>query len=235
MADRVRQRPIPIWALLLAGLLPSLAAYVYFKQCQDATQVALLYSATKLFTVLWPWVCLFFWQRPSTPPRGCKVRSATWGLAFGLVAAAALAILYYGPLNGAAAQMAPQIAAKIRQLAIDKHYFAFSLFLSLIHSAIEEIYWRWFLYGHLRSRLGKGAGALLAASAFSAHHFIIVSEYADFTWILAGGAAVWVAGWLWCQLYERTGSLLGSWLSHVILDLAVMWIGWELLTAAPVP
>ena len=39
-------------------------------------------------------------------------------------------------------------------------------FITLLHSAMEEYYWRWFIYGHLRQMVGHWPGHLIAAVAF---------------------------------------------------------------------
>ena len=41
--------------------------------------------------------------------------------------------------------------------------------------------------------------------------------------------AIAVGGAVWCWLYERTGSLLGPWLSHLIIDAAIFVVAWDLL------
>jgi membrane protease YdiL (CAAX protease family) len=38
-----------------------------------------------------------------------------------------------------------------------------------------------------------------------------------------------LGGVFWAWLYHRSGSLLGPWLSHALVDLAVMAIGYAML------
>jgi membrane protease YdiL (CAAX protease family) len=33
----------------------------------------------------------------------------------------------------------------------------------------------------------------------------------------------------WAWLYDRTGSLLGPWMSHLIIDAGIFWVGYELI------
>ena len=42
-------------------------------------------------------------------------------------------------------------------------------------------------------------------------------------------AAVGLAGAHWCALYRRTGALLAPWLSHLLVDAAVLGLGFLLL------
>ena len=70
---------------------------------------------------------------------------------------------------------------------------------------------------------------LLAAAAFAAHHVVVISQYFGWGWGLALGAFVGVGGALWSWMYQRQGTLAGVWLSHLIVDLFVMWIGYGLI------
>ena len=38
-----------------------------------------------------------------------------------------------------------------------------------------------------------------------------------------------VGGVFWSWLYDRTGSLLGPWLSHLMIDAGIFWVGYELI------
>jgi membrane protease YdiL (CAAX protease family) len=42
-------------------------------------------------------------------------------------------------------------------------------------------------------------------------------------------ASVAVGGALWAWLYRRSGSLLGPWLSHMLVDAALMAAGWDMV------
>ena len=44
------------------------------------------------------------------------------------------------------------------------------------------------------------------------------------------GVAVGGAAWAW--LYERTGSVLAPWVSHLLIDATLFVIGWDLLRRA---
>ncbi len=220
---------VPVWALIVTAALPTLAAAGYFSLAGKQAWIAVGYGATKLFTVVWPWIASWWWRPPEPRPSIDHRRSALLGAASGALGAAALVALYWGPIHAAAVVAAPQIASKIEMLGLENRYLAFALFLSFLHSAIEEVYWRWFLYGHLQTRTSERSATSIASLAFAAHHFVILASFTSGIWVVVGGFAVAAAGALWCFLYAKTGSLLGSWISHVFLDLAIFWVGFELL------
>ena len=43
-----------------------------------------------------------------------------------------------------------------------------------------------------------------------------------------------VGGAAWAAVYQRSGSLLGPWLSHLIVDAAIMAVGYDLADPSPV-
>jgi len=47
------------------------------------------------------------------------------------------------------------------------------------------------------------------------------------TYVLASCIAIGGAAWAW--LYQRSGSLVGSWLSHMLVDAAIFVIGYDLV------
>jgi membrane protease YdiL (CAAX protease family) len=67
-----------------------------------------------------------------------------------------------------------------------------------------------------------------------AHHVLVLGKYFGFdspaTWLFSSCVAVGGAVWAW--LYNRTGSLLGPWLSHLLVDAAIFAIGFDLVRGA---
>jgi hypothetical protein len=98
-----------------------------------------------------------------------------------------------------------------------------------VNSLIEEYYWRWFLFGHLRQVVPVFLAYLLAGVAFAAHHVVITTQFFPMSWGLLIGAFVGVAGVIWSVMYARQQTIMGVWVSHIIADLGIMFIGYNLL------
>ena len=110
-------------------------------------------------------------------------------------------------------------------------YILFGLFVSLIHSFMEEYYWRWFVFGQLRRLAPAGVAIFVSGIGFMLHHVVILSTYFGW-WSLPSvgfSLAVAVGGFVWAWLYHRTGSLYGPWLSHLLVDMAIFVIGYDLV------
>lgn len=219
-------------AVVPAAILPLIASLFYFVWMSDTTFASTIYFATKIFTLIWP---LLAWKLIL----GRKVRLefdlSSWraalplGLISGVAVSLALFALLQSDLGQLVDQAAPAIRRKATQMGFLDHYWSFAVFLSLFHSLIEEYYWRWFLYGRLREVWGKAPATLVASLAFAAHHIVVASQYFPLAWGIAFGLVVGLGGAFWCWLYERQRTLFGAWMSHMIIDFAIMIIGWRLL------
>lgn len=170
--------------------------------------------------------------RPSLPGR----RGAGVGLAFGL-AVVALALALHGMVLGPAGVLdggvAAAVQAKVAAFGVTnpRRFLALGAFYSLLHSAAEEYYWRWFVFGELRRAVRASTAVAASSAAFAAHHFIILGTFFGWTspWTPALTLAVAAGGAFWAWLYLRSGSLLGPWFSHALVDAAIFAVGYQLV------
>ncbi len=220
---------IPLSALLPALLLPTAAALLYFVLAAGHWSAALIYAATKVAMVAWPLICGWRWSWPATPPRTLPWwRITTEGLVLGIVMGGAIIIAALGPLAWLLALATPNIQAKVTEFSLHTTtaFISAALVVSLLHSAFEEWYWRWFAVGHLHQRLRPATAHLLGGLAFAGHHVVVLWVYAG---PLAGillGLVVGGAGMCWSLLHRRHGSLLGAWIAHAVCDAAIFVLGW---------
>jgi membrane protease YdiL (CAAX protease family) len=226
------------WLGILVGMsLPSLITWGYFVAAADYPQgwQQSIYLIVKVFQFTFPlgWVFLVLKERPRL--RLPTTSGVAMGLAFGLVVVAggwavyATALRELPMFHAAAAK----VADKVHTFGITSvwKYAFLATFYSLVHSLLEEYYWRWFVYGRLRQVVPPTSAMALSALGFAGHHVIVLAIYfgawSAATWLLS--AAIVVGGLFWAWLYERTQSLLGPWLSHLVVDAGIFWIGFELL------
>ena len=124
---------------------------------------------------------------------------------------------------------------KIADLGLDAgwKFAALGVFYSLVHSLLEEYYWRWFVFDQLKRLIPLWWAMVISSIGFMAHHVLVVGEFfgwgSPLTWLLS--LAVATGGVFWAWLYHRSDSLLGPWLSHLLVDAAIFGIGYDV--AAP--
>jgi len=225
------------WWLALAPsmVVPFAASFFYFVLFSEQPFARGIYAATKVFTVVWPLVCIPFLLNEKLPRidfRASKhLQAVPLGILTGILMAGLMFVAMKTPLGGVVLEGARNIRGKMTQLGILEHYWTFAIFLSVIHSLIEEYYWRWFVYGHLRRLTGIMPALILGSAAFASHHVVILSEYFPMTWALLFGTGVGIGGAIWCMMFERQRTVMGAWVSHLIVDFAIMTIGYGILAA----
>ena len=218
------------WRYLLPALLvPLLGSLFYFVWLPESAVAQVTYGATKVFTLVYP-LCFVGWKQLFTqrPKVNWKKASAV-GMGSGLLICGAGVLLMLSPVGDMIRAGAGPIQEKGELLGFTEHFLLFAVFISLFHSALEEYYWRGFVFGKLRGRVGLWTSHILAALAFAAHHLVVTWQFFDPPLAIFLAFCVAVGGFLWTLLYQRQGTLLGCWLSHLCVDVLLMVVGYQLI------
>jgi membrane protease YdiL (CAAX protease family) len=224
-----------VGVLIFAMVFPTLAAWLYFVRFADSALVKMLYGVGKLVQFPLPIVWVIWAQRRRVRLRPESTRGLAAGAMLGVAIAAAIAGLYLGYFRGSEflAAMPERLEGKLRDFGLDGplKFAAFAVFIAVAHSFLEEYYWRWFVFGELRRALPVVPAVALSSLAFMAHHVIILDAFMlpEHFWsaTLIFSACVAAGGVIWCLVYERSRSLLGPWASHLVVDGAIMAIGYD--------
>ncbi|MYB18440.1 MAG: CPBP family intramembrane metalloprotease [Holophagales bacterium] len=227
------------WAILGAAMtLPTVASLAYFVWLEGTAWVAPVYLGAKAIQFAGPIVALTALLAAAFGPAR-PGRSIALGLGTGIAGAGftwlAYAVLFRG--GEMAATAAGAITVKLADFHLDtlERYVVAALLISFVHSWLEEVYWRAFVYGRLRSLTSSRSSHLVAAIGFAAHHVVVIGVYlgdASVLLLTLMSLPVVFGGVLWSFLYRATGNrLLAPWLSHVCLDLAIMAVGYDLIFA----
>ncbi len=223
-------------AVLFALALPTFVTLAYFVWSEglDAGLRQTVYGVAKVVQFGFPifWVGFVQRNRPKLWP--VSYSGVGVGVAFGLSVLVAALGLYQGWFKDApffTAGIGP-IQAKIADMGFNAlwKFAALGVFYSLLHSLLEEYYWRWFVFDQLKRLTQLGPAIAISALGFMAHHVLVIGAFfgmsSPLTWLLS--AAVAVGGAFWAWLYHRSGSLMGPWLGHCLVDAAIFLIGYDL-------
>lgn len=217
----------------IACLYPFLAALCYFVWLAGQPFMVPVYFVAKLVQFLFPIVWLVASGRRLEI--GWSRRGLGLGGFSGLLIGTASVTLYHCVLRDLTvfATLRLRVWEKVEQIgaATPGRFALMALFISVVHSFLEEYYWRGYVFGELRRYTSLATGAWLSGFAFALHHAIVLGVYfgAGGGWILVVifTLCVAVGGAFWAWLYERQGSLLGPWLSHFFVDVSLMLVGWD--------
>jgi uncharacterized protein len=223
-----------------AIVFPTISTWAYFvlsDRFSAGTQQA-IYLVVKTiqfgFPLVWVAAVLRKLPRLSRP----SSRGLVLGAVFSILVVGAGWVVFDSLLRDTTAltAAAPRIHEKIAEFGIDSlgKYAVLAMFYSLIHSLLEEYYWRWFVFGELRQLVALWPAILVSALAFMGHHVVVLGQFfAELPWLAwLFSAAVAMGGVFWAWLYERSGSIYSIWLSHLLIDAGIFWIGYELIRHA---
>jgi membrane protease YdiL (CAAX protease family) len=233
----------PWVALVFALVWPTAFTLVYFLAVADLPSWAgqLAYATGKTIQFAFPIAWLLLYEKPHAvaPPAVAHLRrrdlSALAGIAFGLFVGGVMFAGYYWWLRPLDFFTGPAqaVAEKLADFEIDtpERYVALAVFYSLLHSALEEYYWRWFVFRRLSWLSPLPIASAVSSVGFMLHHVIPLALYFGWTspaaWFFI--LSVGVGGAFWAWLYSRYHSLLGPWLSHLLIDAAIFAIGYDLV------
>ncbi len=214
-------------------VVPLIASLFYFVWFNEYTFARFVYGGTKVFTLVWP-VIAVWWVFHEKLPKWSFKDSLHWralpvGLGAGLLIVLIAFALMRTPVGEMVRGSSGRISAKVNDLGIMSYYWSFAVFLSVFHSLIEEYYWRWFVFGQLARLLPATWAHALAGLSFSAHHIVIATQYFPFAYGVVLGLFVGVGGVIWSLLYARQKTLTGAWICHMAVDFGIMIIGYNLL------
>jgi len=108
-------------------------------------------------------------------------------------------------------------------------YIGLSVYICLVNSLMEEYVWRWFVFRKCEALVGGAWGVALSALFFTLHHILALSAYFDWPVVLLGSVGVFIGGATWSWCYLRFRSVWPGYVSHLIVDVAVLWVGWQLI------
>lgn len=224
--------------LAFAMVLPSAMAYGYFvalgskHPAQTNTALLIAYPIAKITQALLPLFAVLLFGKLNHANNESYQKSLRLGSAFGIVAAVLMFAVAQLLQDTVLVDVPERVRQKIAEFgaATPLRFMGLAAFLSVAHSLFEEYYWRWFVHVRLRQWLAFTPAALFSGVTFAAHHFFVLNFYMpDRFWsgTIPFTMGIAVGGMFWAWLYEHTGSLFGPWISHVIVDLAIMTIGYN--------
>ncbi|CAM2005046.1 CPBP family intramembrane glutamic endopeptidase [Acanthopleuribacter pedis] len=225
---------LALLALLILVPMPSIgtAGAMVFEATAGTPLGQALYSLAKVGLLLFPLVWFLKaeggkMQVPSWDGRGLGL-----GIASGLVISAIIvgAYLLLGPASIDPATV--QAAAAKSGLDNRMVFFGLATYICLVNAPLEEYVWRWFVYRQCETLVAKPAAVVLAALFFTVHHVVALSVQFDLLVTALCSLGVFVGGCIWSWFYARYRSVWPGTVSHIIVDVAIFWVAYQLIFGA---
>ena len=229
------------YILAFAIFYPFVLTLLYFVVLANAAPglQKIAFGIGKAIQFLLPVVWIALILREPWFLRPFRARGVLEGIGFGAIVFFTMVGMYHYALKQPGGYLAPEsnavqtILEKVGAFGIGSSalFFAFGASYSLVHSGLEEYYWRWFVFRRLKSMMTAPAAIVVSSLGFALHHLLVLGTYfgyADpFTWFCTFGVAVGGAYWAWN--YHRFDSIWSAWISHGIIDAAIFTVGYFVL------
>lgn len=217
---------LPLVLLLPAPTVGALAALWWWPETPLGQGI---YAAMKVWLLALPLTWHVLVER-----KPIRINKPEWpGLAMGVTTGLIIAGVIFGGYHFIGRHWidaeAMRQAAAARGFDAVGLYIGFALYASLVNALLEEYVWRWFVFRRFEGLVKPIAAVVHCAAAFTLHHVFALSVYFDWRITLIGSAGVFIGGVTWSALYLRYRNVWSPWVSHLIADAAIFWIGWELI------
>ena len=246
-------KKIEPYVLAIAIVLPTIVTWIYFVSLKDSAasvqQTAYGIGKTIQFAVPVVWIGLFCREKLTSllpwvngnfvgaEPTQTLKRSQATGLAvgFGVFVAVSVLVAFYFIVTpmGLAEPLVAQVNKKVSGMSLNSptKFILLGLFYALLHSFMEEYYWRWFVFKRLLNHSRFWVAVGISSVGFMAHHVILMATFLGWDSPLAYliSATVAIGGVVWAWLYYRGLRLAYPWLSHMIVDAAIFALGYALV------
>jgi len=228
-------------ALAFAFVCPTLITLVYFQWLNDASSSyqQLAYGIGKGIQFGFPVVWVWLWYRSkltwkTTTP--LNMNQIWVGIGFGLLVVATMFAIYFLLIapSEIAATLVETAREKVAGFGVDSlwKYMGLGIFYALVHSFMEEYYWRWFVFDYLKKFTNTWAANILSSFGFMGHHVVVLGLYFGWTSPLTYlfSLSIAVGGMFWAWQYHTTGRLRASWISHIIVDAGIFGLGYFMIS-----
>lgn len=119
-------------------------------------------------------------------------------------------------------------------MGIDANNFLWvALYISLLNSFLEEVFFRGFGFITLKKHLNRGLSHLLSATLFAIYHIGMLLEMFSPPILILLLAGLIAGGWIFNRLNESSGSIYPSWLVHMSANSAINTVGCILFGLLP--
>jgi uncharacterized protein len=231
-----------MWILIFASLFPFVSVFLYFVWAGSTSETQALYGITKIIQFGFPFLIWKLRGEALGPKfRVFPISKQQVFLAFGTsafflsVGAASYFLAMEKYVNNADTKLA--ILDRLQAFGADTvgTFLFLGFFIAIIHSFLEEYYWRLFVHAEMVKFAKPRFAVILSTLAFTLHHVIVVNQYAvsepKALFIGLGTFAVFACGCIWTLQYQKTKSLFVVWCSHVVADIVALGIGFHIVFA----
>ncbi|PCJ61831.1 MAG: hypothetical protein COA79_05925 [Planctomycetota bacterium] len=123
-----------------------------------------------------------------------------------------------------------QLKFMLDKFDLIKYFIVMAIFISFWNSFIEEYYWRMFVLDFSDDILKSIKLRIIWNGLFfSVHHFFILMAYLPTNYAIIFSVGTGFGGMIWAYMRVKNLSIWQCYVSHLLVDLSVMYIGYMMI------
>lgn len=230
MKSLIMKNPALFAFLILVALWQGLGAAMYMVVLANHPAAPFFFGAVKIIMLVLPIIGVWLGISTGRLFGGWNKKDVLLGLGLGgTFFLALLGVFLLAPELFAEASKEALPRATAFGIGAPLTFVIAGVLFAIVHSLFEEYYWRWFVFGGLSSFISIPLSIIVSAIAFSLHHIFILLPFVPFPLAIIGGAIVGAIGGLWSFIYTKRQNLVAPWISHIVADLAIVYIIYQIL------
>lgn len=207
--------------LLVAGLALPICLQLFSHVIQSNALVSQVsYVLSKVLFIVVP---LLFWLLTRNPIAEQNGKLKRFSIASGLFLAVALfAILQIG--MDFVRPHGESIYQTLSVLGLTQNFLLYSGLIIIVNSLLEELYWRYSIFGGLKQVMPLAMAMLVSSLGFTAMHLMyFVGLFESVSVIILLTLTAFAFGMFWAWLYEKTRSVPHVWINHMLVNLPLFY------------
>jgi|GEM_PF-4299664 len=126
---------------------------------------------------------------------------------------------------------AESIYRTLSVLGLTENFLLYSAGIIVLNSLVEEFFWRYSIYGGLKSFFSMPVAAVVSSIGFAGSHMLYFIGLFDSLMIITFlTAASFVFGCFWVWLYEKTRSIPHVWINHMLVNLPLFYVEYLIIS-----
>ena len=215
------------WLLAVGLILPFVLQF--FSHVVQANEL-LSQGAYILSKALFVSLPIFYWLLTKKLPFERQGSLRTFAIVSGLALCAAIFFLAQIFIEFIRPE-AENIYRTLSVLGLTENFLLYSAGIVVLNSLVEEFFWRYSIYGGLKSYFSIPVAMIVSSIGFAGSHMLyFIGLFDSLAIIVFLTLSSFIFGCFWVWLYERTRSVPHVWVNHILVNLPLFYVEYLIIS-----
>ena len=215
------------WLLAVGLILPFILQF--FSHVAQANELLsqVAYILSKVLFISLP-IC--YWLLTRISPVEHRGALRTFAIVSGLALCAAIFFIAQVFIEFIRPE-AENIYRTLSVLGLTENFLLYSAGIIVLNSLVEEFFWRYSIYGGLKSYFSIPVAMIVSSIGFAGSHMLyFIGLFDSLAIIVFLTLASFTFGCFWVWLYERTRSVPHVWINHMLVNLPLFYVEYLIIS-----